>query len=137
MHDRSLSGSRYEGGLAFSSSSAIVCSRRATSARLGREFRIFDGDEFTGLGQFIVTSRETIRQRNDLEEALVLAAQGRAQLRVAKGPGIGQLLLDGGGPFDRRRETCPDAQVFFFPAAYFCRKRSTRPAVSTSFCFPV
>jgi hypothetical protein len=68
---------------------------------------------------------------------LMLAAQGCAQFRVAKRPGIGQLLFDGGGPFDRRRETCADAQAVFFPPAYFWRKRSTRPAVSTSFCLPV
>ena len=67
----------------------------------------------------------------------MLAAEGRTKLCVAERFWIGEFLLDGGGTLNRRRETGPDAQVVFFPPAYFWRKRSTRPAVSTSFCFPV
>ena len=67
---------------------------------------------------FFVTS-QAVGERDDLEEALVLAAQGSAELGVAQRPGVTQLLLNGGGPFDRRRETCTDAQVVFFPVAYF------------------
>jgi len=36
---------------------------------------------------------------------------------------------------ERVGETVAEAQSFFPP--YFCRNRSMRPAVSTSFCFPV
>jgi hypothetical protein len=67
----------------------------------------------------------------------VLAPQRGEQLAVAERLWIAKFALDSGGPLDRRRETCADAQVFFFPPAYFWRKRSTRPAVSTSFCLPV
>jgi hypothetical protein len=50
----------------------------------------------------------------------VLATQRSKKLGIAQRPGVTQLLLDGGGPFDRRREACSDAQVVFFPpTAYF------------------
>jgi hypothetical protein len=49
----------------------------------------------------------------------MLPAKRSAQLGVAHRLGVTQLLFDGGGPFDRRRETCADAQVVFFPTAYF------------------
>jgi hypothetical protein len=52
-------------------------------------------------------------------QTLVLTTQRSAQLGVTQRPGVTQLLLYGGGPFDRRRETCSDAQVVFFPTAYF------------------
>ena len=107
-------------------------------ARFGGEFRIVDGDEFARLTQIVVKPLEAIRQRDHLLESLVLASQGGEQLSVADRLGIGQLLLNGGGTLNRRREPCSDAQVVFFPpTAYFWRKRSTRPAVSTSFCLPV
>ena len=106
--------------------------------RFGGEFGVFGGNEIARLRQFVVAPGELVRQLDDLEKALVLATEGRPELCVAEGPGVAQFLLNGGGPFDRRRETCADAQVVFFPpTAYFCRKRSTRPAVSTSFCLPV
>jgi hypothetical protein len=37
---------------------------------------------------------------------------------------------------ERFRESIAETQLSFL-STYFCRKRSTRPAVSISFCFPV
>lgn len=74
------------------------------------------------------------RELNDLREALVLAAERRQQLRVAERLGVEQVALDVSRPSDRLGETVAETQLFF---SYFCRKRSTRPAVSTSFCLPV
>ena len=55
---------------------------------------------------------------------------------VARGRGIGEQALHLGRARERLVEPVAKAQAFF-PVAYFCRKRSTRPAVSISFCFPV
>jgi hypothetical protein len=50
----------------------------------------------------------------------MFATQGGEQLSVAERFGIAQLPLDGGGTLYRRRETCSNAQVVFFPpTAYF------------------
>jgi hypothetical protein len=50
----------------------------------------------------------------------VLTTQRSEQFGVADRLWVAQLALDGGGTFDRRRETCSDAQVVFFPVpAYF------------------
>jgi len=64
----------------------------------------------------------------------VLASQLGQTLSVAHGRGRGQLLLDLLGALERVGQSFPEAQLCF---SYFCRKRSTRPAVSMSFCFPV
>ena len=48
--------------------------------------------------------------------------------------GIRERRLDFVEPLDRVGESIAKAQLSF---PYFCRNRSTRPAVSTSFCLPV
>jgi hypothetical protein len=75
----------------------------------------------------------------------MLAAQCRHALRVPYGSRIGKLPLDFAGALDGSGETVAKTQLLPVVAAevaaagfaYFWRKRSTRPAVSTSFCFPV
>jgi len=64
----------------------------------------------------------------------MLATQLGEELGVADGPWISQLSLYVGGARSRVGKTIAETQ---FVLPYFCRKRSTRPAVSTSFCFPV
>jgi hypothetical protein len=56
-------------------------------------------------------------------------------LGILCGRWIGEVAFDFGGACYGVRETVAEAQADF--PAYFWRKRSTRPAVSTSFCFPV
>ena len=53
---------------------------------------------------------------------------------IANGFRVDQFALDLRRAADRVGESIADAQVVF---PYFCRKRSTRPAVSMSFCLPV
>jgi hypothetical protein len=65
---------------------------------------------------------------------LVLASERREKPGVANGLRIDERALDLLGAGDRVGEAIAETQVVF---PYFCRKRSTRPAVSTSFCFPV
>jgi hypothetical protein len=65
----------------------------------------------------------------------VLAPERRQELRVSNGLRVGELALDGGEPVNRLGKAVAEAQAPVFP--YFWRKRSTRPAVSTSFCLPV
>ena len=49
----------------------------------------------------------------------MFATKGGEKLAVAERFWIAQLPLDGGGTIDRRRETCSNAQVVFFPAAAY------------------
>jgi hypothetical protein len=72
----------------------------------------------------------------DLAEPLMLPAEGRHTLGVTDRPGIEKVALDLGGAPERVGEPIADAQALAF-VPYFWRKRSTRPAVSMSFCFPV
>jgi len=71
----------------------------------------------------------------------VLAAQRRHALLVPYSLWIGELSLNLRGTLDGVSEPLAQTQVSELePAAclpYFWRKRSTRPAVSTSFCLPV
>jgi hypothetical protein len=66
----------------------------------------------------------------------VLPAERRHQLGVADGLGIEKVALDLGGAPERVGETIADAQALAL-VPYFWRNRSTRPAVSMSFCLPV
>jgi hypothetical protein len=70
-----------------------------------------------------------------LAEALVFPTERRQELGVADGLGIEEVALDLGGAPERVGETVAEAQALALP--YFWRKRSTRPAVSMSFCLPV
>jgi hypothetical protein len=71
----------------------------------------------------------------------VLAAQRRHALLVPYGLRIGELSLYLRGTLDSVPEPVAETQVSELVLAaglpYFWRKRSTRPAVSTSFCLPV
>jgi hypothetical protein len=49
---------------------------------------------------------------------------------------IGEARFDFARPVERVGESIAEAQLSFL-SEYFCRKRSTRPAVSMSFCLPV
>jgi len=66
----------------------------------------------------------------------VLAAQRGHQPGVLDRLGIEKVAFDLGGAPERVREPLADAQAPAF-VPYFWRKRSTRPAVSMSFCLPV
>ena len=88
-------------------------------ARLGGHFRIVDVDEFPGLRQFVAAFLDPVGEGDDLEESLMFATQGGEQFCIAERFGLAQLPLDGGGTLNRRRETCTNAQVVFFPVAYF------------------
>jgi hypothetical protein len=76
-------------------------------------------DELFRLGKFVVGLLKPVGEGDDLEETLVFTTERGQELRVADCPGIAQFPLDGGGTIDRRRETCADAQVVFFPAAAY------------------
>jgi hypothetical protein len=64
----------------------------------------------------------------------VLAAERREPFRILERPWVGKLPLYLSGSGERLREAIAEAQACL---PYFCRKRSMRPAVSTSFCLPV
>jgi hypothetical protein len=65
-------------------------------------------------------------------------AERRELIGVAGGGRIGQLRFDVLRTRERLGETLAEAQAEALVAVpYFWRKRSTRPAVSMSFCLPV
>jgi len=64
----------------------------------------------------------------------MLSSERREQPCVADRLGIDELALDLRRTRERVGESIAEAQVVF---PYFCRNRSTRPAVSMSFCLPV
>jgi hypothetical protein len=65
---------------------------------------------------------------------VMLTAQLRQPTRVARRRRVGKLALDLGGAGERVGQSVAETQAVF---PYFWRKRSTRPAVSMSFCLPV
>ncbi len=64
----------------------------------------------------------------------MLTAQIGQPARIASGCRVGQFTLDLGSTGERVGQTILKTQAVF---PYFWRKRSTRPAVSISFCLPV
>jgi hypothetical protein len=64
----------------------------------------------------------------------VLAPERREGLGVPQGLRVGELAFDLRSARERVSESAAETQVGL---PYFSRKRSTRPAVSTSFCLPV
>jgi hypothetical protein len=91
-------------------------------------------EEFARLLELLVQAVQPIVDGNDIGQSLVFATQGGEFLRVLEGTRLGELALDFGRARDGLREPVADTQAVL---PYFCRNRSTRPAVSISFCLPV
>jgi hypothetical protein len=86
----------------------------------GGEVVVVAVNELFRLGEFVVGLLKPMGKGDDLEKTLMFATERGQELGVADCSGIAQFPLDGGGTIDRRRETCADAQVVFFPTpAYF------------------
>jgi hypothetical protein len=71
-----------------------------------------------------------------LAEALVLPTERRQEAGVANRLGIEEFAFDRVGAPERVGESVAEAQALAL-VPYFWRNRSTRPAVSMSFCLPV
>jgi hypothetical protein len=67
-------------------------------------------------------------------QALMFATERGEQFGVTDRPGIEEFALDVLRARARLGQSLAETQVVF---PYFWRKRSTRPAVSISFCLPV
>jgi hypothetical protein len=102
---------------------------------LGGHLGVVNGNELARLRELVFGLPDAVRQIDDGDEALMFPAQRRQLPGVLGSRGVGKFAFDFGGAGDGVRETVAEAQADF--PAYFWRKRSTRPAVSTSFCFPV
>jgi hypothetical protein len=112
-------------------------------ARLGGEFRVVNGDELARLRELALILPEPRAELDDRLQTSVLASQLGEPAGVAD-RAVRQLPFDLGRAPQRVVEAIADVQLQLSfpapapaPAPYFCRKRSTRPAVSTSFCLPV
>jgi hypothetical protein len=102
--------------------------------RFGCQLGVVNDNELARLRELVIEFFQSVGQRDDVGEPLVLSSERREQPCVADGLGIDQLALDLRRARERVGESIADAQVL---VPYFCRKRSTRPAVSISFCLPV
>jgi hypothetical protein len=104
-------------------------------ARFGGHFGVVNDNELARLRELVIKFFQALGQRDDLTESLVLSSERCEQPTIADCLRIGELALDISRARERVGESITETQGVGFP--YFCRKRSTRPAVSTSFCFPV
>jgi hypothetical protein len=95
---------------------------------------IINANELAHLRELVLIPLEAGRHFLDRGEPAMLPSQLREPARISRGRRIGQLALDLRRPRHRVGETIANAQRSL---PYFWRKRSTRPAVSTSFCLPV
>jgi hypothetical protein len=107
---------------------------RHFGARLGRQLGVVNDNELARLRELVIEFLQTLCERDDGRQSLVLSSERCQEPRIAEGSWIEQLPFDLRRACQRVRESIAETQ-FVFP--YFCRKRSTRPAVSTSFCLPV
>jgi hypothetical protein len=107
---------------------------RRLRAGFGRHLRVVGLGQLLRPGKLGVCTLEPPGRIDDGQQPLVLAAERREPFRILERPGVGKLPLDLSGSGERLREAIAEAQACL---PYFCRKRSMRPAVSTSFCLPV
>ena len=140
MQLRSSSGScGRSSGLSSSSRRLTADCRRPTSARASAAI---SGSSTPTSSRTSASSSSYFLQKrrllDHLHEPLVLAAQRCHQPGIAERLRVEQLPLDLRRAGERVGEEIPEAQtVAGWGLAYFWRKRSTRPAVSISFCLPV
>lgn len=103
-------------------------------AGLGGHLRIVGVCQLLRAGELGFRPVEPPGRIDHFEQPLVLAPERRESFRILERPGVRKLALDLSRPGERLREAIAEAQACL---PYFCRKRSMRPAVSTSFCLPV
>jgi hypothetical protein len=107
---------------------------RDLTFRFGRELGVINGNELTDTRELVFRLPQARRQLDERRQATMFTTQFGEPPSVLDRPGIGESRFDFAGPLERFVQPIACAQLSF---PYFWRKRSTRPAVSTSFCFPV
>jgi len=111
---------------------------RELGLRLGGHFGIVNADELADFRELVIVLVERVGLFDHLHEPLVLATQRRHEPGIAECLRVEQLPFDFRRAGDRVGEEVPEAQALAgWGLEYFWRKRSTRPAVSISFCLPV
>jgi hypothetical protein len=113
----------------------IAFQPRHFGTRFGGQLLVFGFHKLTSRGELALFLAELFSEADDRCELAMLPAQCGQALRVFDGLGVGQFALDRRGAFYGRGKAIAEAQLSCL--RYFCRNRSTRPAVSTSFCLPV
>jgi hypothetical protein len=103
-------------------------------ARFGRQLRVVNGNEVARLRELALLLPKAGCQLYERREPAMLAAQLGQFLSVPDCLRRRQRALDFRRPRERLGEAIAKAQLCF---PYLVRNRSTRPAVSTSFCLPV
>ena len=102
--------------------------------RLVGELGVVNGNEPADIRELVLGPFELPGERDDLLESPVFPAQLGEAGRVSRRRRVGEQVLDLGGALERLGQSVAETQAF---VPYFWRKRSTRPAVSMSFCLPV
>src|SRR5690606_23780490 len=100
-----------------------------------RHLRVLNDDELAGICELVFGLLETLCQRPHLFEPVVLPTQFGKPSAVRNRGGVGKSALHISGARNRLPQTVAEECQVLVP--YFWRKRSTRPAVSISFCLPV
>ena len=108
---------------------------RDFGASLGRHLSVIERQELARLLELVRKLVDPTTQLDYGPESLVLPPERGEPLRVFGRSWIRELAFDLGRALKRFREPIAETQLSF--ARYFWRKRSMRPAVSMSFCFPV
>jgi hypothetical protein len=103
-------------------------------ARFGRQLGVINRNELARLRELVLLLPKTGGQLYERSKPAMLAAQLGQFLSVPERFRCRQRALDFVRPRERLGEAIAKAQLCF---PYLLRNRSTRPAVSTSFCFPV
>src|SRR5687767_3145634 len=117
-------------------------------ARHSGHLWVIEYNELADLRELVVVLLKLFPHVHEWIEMAQLASERRHALGVSYRPGIGKLSLDFTGPLNGLGKAIAETQLFVeagaagvaleaWPLEYFWRKRSTLPAVSTSFCLPV
>ena len=137
MAGRSFSGSGgTSSGLSLRSTRPWACSDALhLCARLGGHFCVVNDNELARLRELVIEFFQPLGQRDDVGEPLVLTSE-RCEQAVHRGRSSDRASSRSTSAA-RSSASARRSRRLRSSVPYFCRKRSTRPAVSISFCFPV
>ena len=108
----------------------------ASRLRLRPHLRVILRNELAHLRELVFQPGQPVGARDDTRQPLMFTTQLGQPLGVAMDARVKQLAFNVGRATERVGEALAQAQTAAFRLNFWL-KRSTRPAVSTSFCLPV
>jgi hypothetical protein len=103
--------------------------------RFGGQLMVVNANELAGFRELVFVFLKARRQLDERPEAAMFTSQLGALPSVLHRLRIRERRLDLARSFEPFGQSIAEAQLSFL--SYFWRNRSTRPAVSISFCLPV